>query len=116
MDKEKSLTNCKFTKVDLEGKAGTGRIDFNHGTDPLVETGTKVEIEDIIIVETITGPIIGIDLGTPIDVTVKETITDLMIDKIIIDKEIGETTIDRATGEKTMGETIEGTIETGKIM
>ena len=47
--------------------------------------------------ETITGPIIEIGLGTLIDVTVEETITNLVIDKIIIDKETGETTIDRTT-------------------
>ena len=116
MTKEQPLTNCKFTKIDLKGKARTDRIDFSQGTNPLLETGTKVEIEGITTMETITGPIIGIDLGIPIDMTVEETITNLMIDKIIMDKEMGETTIDRTTGEITMGEIIEGTLETGKII
>ena len=54
------------------------------------------------------GPIIGMDLGTTIGMTVEEVTTGLMIDKIVTDRMTERTIID-----KTVEETI---IEIGKIM
>ena len=76
----------------------TDRTAINHGTDPSVGTGTTVGIEEITTIETIIGPIIGIDQGTTIGMTIEETTTGLMIGKTIT------------------GKTIEGTIEIGNIM
>ena len=84
--------NQRFTKVDLEIKIETDRI-LHLEIDPLVEAEVKVEIEEIITIETIIDPITEID--QEVDGTIiGTTITRLTIDEVIID-EITDQTLNR---------------------
>ena len=112
MTKEKLPTNLKFAKVDLEVRVETDRIAINHRTDPLVGIGIKVEIEEITTIETIIGPIIGIDQGTTIGVTIEEIITSLMIDKTIKEKILE---IDKIMAEMTPNRDIEIEVRVGRV-
>ena len=91
--------------LDLEAKVGIDNKIINPTIDHSV--GIGIEIEGITTIETIIGPIIGIDLVTTIGVTIDEITTSLMIDKTITDKTIRDT---------IAGKTIEGTTEIDKIM
>ena len=89
IDKKNSLhINQEFTKVDPEIKTETDKI-LHLEIDPLVEEEIKVEIGEIIIIETITDPITETDQeadGTIIGQVIGVTITRLTIDMVIIDQ------------------------------
>ena len=83
---------------------------MNKIINPTVDHSVGIGIESVGItkIETIIDPIIGIDLGTIIGMTIEEITTGLMISKSVTDKMMEGTSID-----KTIEETI---IEIDKIM
>ena len=88
IDRNSLHINQGFTKVDLEIKTETDKI-LHLEIDPLVEEEIKVEIGEIIIIETITDPITETDQeadGTIIGQVIGVTITRLTIDEVILDQ------------------------------
>ena len=85
--KERPHTNPGFTKVDLEAKVEIDNRLFRPITDSSVGIGIETG-ETTTTIEIIIGPTIGISLETTIDVTVGETTTGLMKDKLITGKTI----------------------------
>ena len=80
--------NQGFTKVDLGIKTETDKISHLE-IDPLVEEEIKVEIGEIITIETIIDPITETDQeadGTIIGQVTGVTITRLTIDEVILDQ------------------------------
>ena len=85
--------NQRFTKADLEIKREADRI-LHLEIDPLVEEEVKMEIGEIIIIETITDPITETDQeadGTIIGQVIRVTITRLTIDEVTIDQIMDKT-------------------------
>ena len=77
-----------MTKVDLGIKTETDKI-LHLEIDPLAEEEIKVEIGEIIIIETITDPITETYQetdGTIIGQVIGVTITRLTIDEVILDQ------------------------------
>ena len=82
-----------YTRVDLGIKIETDKY-LHLEIDPLVEEEFKVEIGEIIIIETITDPITETDQeadGTIIGQVIGVTITRLTIDKVTIDQIMDKT-------------------------
>ena len=80
--------NQGFTKGDLEIKTEPNKI-LHQEIGPLVEEEIKVEIGEIIIIETITDLITETDQeadGTIIGQVIGVTITRLTIDEVILDQ------------------------------
>ena len=99
--KRRPHTSLGFIKVDLEAKIEVDSRIFNPTIG--LSAGIEIETEEIIIVETMIGPIVEIDPETIIDKTIGETTTGLMKDELLIDKTVEETATDK-------------TIETGNII
>ena len=68
--KERPHINPRFMRVDLEAKVEIG----NQVTHPVIDlsVGIGIEIEGITITGIIIGPIIGIDPGTTLGITLKK--------------------------------------------
>ena len=80
--------NQRFIKVDIETKTETNRI-LHLEIDPLVEAEGKLEIGEIITIETITDQITKRDPeadGTIIGQVIGVTITRLTIDDVMLDQ------------------------------
>ena len=89
MDKKETHTSLGFFKVDLEAKVGIDNRLISPTIDPSVWTGIEIG-ETTTTAETITGPTIGTNLETIIDVTIGEIAISLMKDGLTIDRTIEE--------------------------
>ena len=88
MDRRQSPYKPRIIRVSLGINAETDKI-LHLEIDLLVEEEIKVEIGEIIIIETITNPIIETDQqadGTIIDQVIGVAITKLTIGKVILDQ------------------------------
>ena len=93
IDMNSLLINQRFTKVDLETKTETDKI-LHREIDPLVEAEVKVEIGEIITIETTRDQITEIDQEADVTIirqVIGAIITRITINEVIIDQIMDKT-------------------------